>query len=81
MHQELDEEEWEHLLSLEAAEVALSAEGIALVAVFESDLENNFKFDELQCIFECEHTEEGEVELIWFGATEVASKLDEWASR
>ena len=76
---DLDEEEYEYLLSLSAAQAALDGKKRALVIAADSENFEELVFKDIQCVFLCSHSaEDSEIELAWFGPTEISSQLDEW---
>ena len=76
---DLDEEECEYLLSLEAAQVALEGKEKALVIAADIENTEEISFKDIQCVFLCSYSDEdSEIDLAWFGPTEISSQLPEW---
>lgn len=76
---DLDEEECEYLLSLAAATAALDDKEQALVIAAESNNSDELVLSDIQCVFLCSPSEDdSEIELAWFGPTEIASHIQEW---
>lgn len=81
-HPELDEEECEYLLSISAAEAALESNQPALVLAAESDSAEELGIHEIECVFLCTPSEsESEIDLAWFGLSEISHHLQEWKSQ
>lgn len=81
-HPELDEEECEYLLSISAAEAALESNQPALVLAAESDSAEELGINQIECVFVCTPSDgESDIELAWFGLSEISHHMHEWTSK
>lgn len=79
---ELDQEECEYLLSVQAAKSALGDRDFALIIAAEVEQIGEIGKSEVECVFECVPSEDkDEIDLIWFGVSEIESNLHSWSVR
>ena len=79
---ELDEEECEYELSLQAARSALGDGDFGLVLAAEVDGVGPITKAQLECVFECLPSDDApEIELVWYGPSEVELHLPAWSAR
>ena len=82
MNEDLDQEELEYLLSIQAAQQALDEADFGLVLVAEVETANSVSFSDIECVFECTPTsEESDIDLVWYGPTELEMHIDAWSRR
>jgi len=78
-HHDLDEEESEYLLTLQAAHEALGDDTAGLVLVVESESIDQISKSDIECVFRCTIGEDDEdIDLAWFGPTELDLQINEW---
>ena len=81
-HPDLDEEECEYLLSLEAARLSLESSDFGLVLAAEVNQLGAIAKSEVECVFEClPINDDPEIDLVWYGPSEIESQLPAWRSR
>lgn len=79
---DLDEEECEYELSLQAARSAIGDGDFGLVIAAEVGGVGPITKAQLECVFECvQIDDEPEIELIWYGPSEVDIHLPAWSAR
>ena len=78
---DLDIEECASLRSLEAAASTLQSADYGLILALELNPSSSATSTDIECIFDCCYGDDGEIELTWFGPTEIAHHLPEWLAR
>ena len=78
---DLDSEECEYLRSVEAASSVLEKAEYGLILALEMEPSGRATPADIECLFDCRYDGDGEIELTWFGPTEIAHHLPEWLAR
>lgn len=78
---ELDQEECEYLRSLDAAQASLVDSDRGLVLALELEASTAPKPADIDCLFSCTLGEDGEIELTWFGPSEIEHHLPQWLAQ
>ena len=77
----LDLEECEYLRSLEAAALALQSGDVGFVLAVEISEGATPKKSDIECLFQVRSGEADEIELTWFGPTEISHHLSQWLAQ
>lgn len=81
-HPDLDEEESEYQLSIDAAHDALGQRDHGLVIAVEIKEPGQVRWSEVECLFDCARIDdEPGIDLIWYAPSEIELHIDAWASR
>ena len=78
---ELNQEECEYLRSLDAAQASLVDSDRGLILALELEKSATPKPADIDCLFSCTYGEDGEIELTWFGASEIEHQLPQWLAQ